>query len=42
MMIRGFTPAWFGDVILEDAGAPPKLLEPPAVLPPAPTREPER
>ncbi|MFW6163366.1 MAG: sugar-binding protein, partial [Planctomycetota bacterium] len=41
MMIRGFTPAWFGDVLLEDAGAPPRLLKPPAVLQPdeAPRRK---
>ena len=39
LMIRGFTPAWFGDVRLEDAGAPPRLLKPPAVRQPDDTRE---
>ena len=37
LMIRGFTPAWFGDVLLEDAGAPPPLVKPPAVLQPEDT-----
>ena len=39
LMIRGFTPAWFGDLLLEDAGAPPKLLKPPSVLQPDESRE---
>lgn len=38
MMIRGFTPAWFGDVLLEGRRIAPAPLKPPAVHQPDETR----